>query len=81
MRKVGSVGLVSVIGCRSVKGQPSKKDLPDTYDKRGTQGDSFEDPAYFHHIADKPATKKSLRRYERNGSTKALLVLRILCDT
>jgi hypothetical protein len=73
MKTIGGFGTLSIVGGRNVQGQPEQKERPNTYDKRGTQGTSFEDPAYFRHVADLPSARGRLRRYERTGETASLL--------
>lgn len=72
LKKVGGIGTLSMIG-GVVRAQPTEKELPDTYDKHGTQGSSFEDPAFFSHIIDQSAGIGRVRQYERTGNPDALM--------
>lgn len=60
-------------GTRVARAQPTEKTLPDTYNKRGTQGNSYHDPAFFRHLADLPAAGQRIKQYERTGKPEALL--------
>lgn len=73
LKSAGALGAVGVLGSRVAQGQPTDKQLPNTYSQHGTDGDSFRDPAYFRHIADLSAARRLVRQYERSGKRSALL--------
>lgn len=73
MLSFGGIGTTSIIGDRLDRLGQSEKDIPSTYDKHGTQGQSFEDPAYFAHLTDQAPARARIRRYGRTGNIEELL--------
>lgn len=73
LKSIVAAGTVGGFTVGTARGQPADKRLPSTYDRHGTAGDSFEDPAYFRHLADLPVTRQLLDRYERSGDVSQIL--------